>query len=141
MISYEPLYEQLDKKRIKLTDLSQMIGLSSSTLSVMLNDGNITANTLSKICNVLNCSVGEVICFKAVEEKKCKTTKIRASGYGKGIKVNWDKIPGPLSKLSVELGFASNYLTLRKGRDAGLEDSIIKSICEKCGISEEDIRA
>ena len=141
MISYEPLYNQLDKKRIKVGELSQKMGLSYGTLSALLNGGNITVSTLSKICNALNCSVSEVICHKTGEERKGKTTRVKASGYGKGIKVNWDKIPGPLTKRSEELGFASNYLTLRKNRNAGLPEDVIKAICDKYGMSEEDIHA
>lgn len=136
MISFEPLYRQLESKRMSLAELSSFMGYEFNNLSIMLKRENVQVSTLVKICKALNCDISDVICYKSIQEEDYKRKHIKK---GKGINVNWDKIPGPLYETSVAIGKSSNYLTLRKTRDSGLPEEIINAICERYNLSKEDI--
>lgn len=56
------LSEILGKKRIKMSELQELTGLGVNTIrKIYYNTGNnVSYNTLNKICNVLEISVGEL---------------------------------------------------------------------------------
>ena len=57
------LDELLEARDMTLTELSQQVGVSIVNLSVLKNDRAraIRFSTLSAICNVLDCSVGDLL--------------------------------------------------------------------------------
>jgi putative transcriptional regulator len=57
------LDELLEARGMTLTDLSQQVGLTLANLSVLKNDRAkaIRFSTLSAICEVLECDVGDVL--------------------------------------------------------------------------------
>ena len=61
MISYQPFYETLYKKGITEYHLIFKQGLSANTLHRMKHGEAISTKTLNLLCEILNCSVGEII--------------------------------------------------------------------------------
>lgn len=57
------LDELLEARGMTLTELSQQVGVSIVNLSVLKNDRAraIRFSTLSAICNVLDCAVGDLL--------------------------------------------------------------------------------
>lgn len=69
-----PIYVNLDmelvKKKMKLIDLADKVGISIQNLSI-LKTGKAKAirfSTLEKICEVLQCQPGDILEFRAEEE-------------------------------------------------------------------------
>lgn len=63
-ICYDPLWYLLNKNNISKNKLRINANLSSSTFSKLVNEENVTTNTLLKICNFLECDIGEIVCCK-----------------------------------------------------------------------------
>ena len=57
MISYEGLYEQLQKKGITKTDLTSEIGISSRTIAKTAKGEKLSKKTLERIAAFLDCDV------------------------------------------------------------------------------------
>ena len=57
MISYEGLYEQLQKKGITKTDLTSEIGISSRTIAKIAKGEKLSKKTLERIAAFLDCDV------------------------------------------------------------------------------------
>lgn len=59
MISYDPLWVTLAKRKMKKQDLYPI--MSSATVTRMAKDEQaITMETLNKICRLLNCEISDV---------------------------------------------------------------------------------
>ncbi len=61
MISYRPFYETLFKKGITEYHLIFKEGLSANTLHRMRHGEAISTKTLNTLCEILNCTVSEII--------------------------------------------------------------------------------
>lgn len=61
MISYNPLWVTLISKNMKKTDLINLIGLSSATISKMSKDEYVALNIIEKICLALDCNIEDVV--------------------------------------------------------------------------------
>ena len=61
MISYKPFYETLFKKGITEYHLIFKEGLSANTLHRMRHGEAISTKTLNTLCEILNCTVSEII--------------------------------------------------------------------------------
>ena len=61
MISYDGLYDQLQKKSIRKTDLTTEIGISSRTIAKIAKGEKLSARTLQKIAEYLGCEP-ELLC-------------------------------------------------------------------------------
>ena len=61
MISYRPFYETLFKKGITEYQLIFKQGLSANTLHRMKHGEAISTKTLNVLCEILECSVGEIL--------------------------------------------------------------------------------
>ncbi|EGT4969716.1 Cro/Cl family transcriptional regulator [Clostridioides difficile] len=68
MISYNPLWRTLINKNMKKTDLIELIGLSSATISKMGKNEYIALNVIEKICIALDCNIEDVVEIKKDEE-------------------------------------------------------------------------
>ena len=67
-VCYKKLWKMLiDKDKIK-KDLRLRTGFSTSTMSKLSKDENVSMDILEKICKVLNCDVGDIMVF--VPDKK-----------------------------------------------------------------------
>ena len=60
-ISYNPLWKLLIDKKMKRSELQQLAGIASSTMTKLRNDENVTTETLLKICMILQCQISDVI--------------------------------------------------------------------------------
>lgn len=67
VISYNGLYEQLEKKSMTRTDLVKAIGLSSATISKFAKCEPLSMETLMSLCNFFNCDIGDLVSFKTKE--------------------------------------------------------------------------
>ena len=60
MISYDGLYEQLQKKGITKTDLTRIIGISSRTIAKIAKCEKLSRKTMQKIADYLGCEAGDL---------------------------------------------------------------------------------
>lgn len=61
MISYKPLWETLEKKKITTYFLINKCKISSSTINRLKKNKGITTTTIDDLCNILNCSISDII--------------------------------------------------------------------------------
>ena len=71
-ISYKKLWKLLIDKDMMKKDLRAMTGVSTTTMSRLSKDENVSTEIVSKICSVLNCDVGDIMEF--VPDKKIKNS-------------------------------------------------------------------
>ena len=64
MISYRPLQHTLIDKGVKKMGLIKLVGMSSSTLAKLNNDGYVALEVLERICLALDCPIQDVIEIK-----------------------------------------------------------------------------
>lgn len=62
-VSYKKLWKLLIDKEMNKTDLRNATGVSSATIAKMTNGEEVTMSVLTKICEVLNCNIGDVVDF------------------------------------------------------------------------------
>ena len=62
-VSYKKLWHVLIDKDMTRTDLRNATGLSPCTLSKLSRGEDVTTATLTRICEVLNCDVGDIVEF------------------------------------------------------------------------------
>ena len=60
MISYEPLFQTLQRKKISSYMLEKK-GFSRSTYYAIKQGKGITTNTINQLCTLLNCKVSDII--------------------------------------------------------------------------------
>lgn len=81
MISYNNLWKGLIDRRMKRTDLISQAGISSSTLASMGKNQSVSLETISRICDALDCDIGDVVSIEKSKEKtKTEVEEISASG-------------------------------------------------------------
>jgi len=64
IISYEPLWNTLERKKVTQYFLIEEYGFSRGTLDSLRKNKSITLNTLHDICVMLNCDIADVVEFK-----------------------------------------------------------------------------
>ena len=69
-ISYNGLWKILIDKGMKKGDLKRRTGISSGTIAKMTNGEAVTLTVLEKICNELNCDIGDLVEIDTFKEKK-----------------------------------------------------------------------
>ncbi len=62
-VSYKKLWKLLIDKDMKKKDLRSLIGVSTTTMSRLAKDENVSTEILAKICSALNCDVGDIMEF------------------------------------------------------------------------------
>lgn len=60
-VSYNKLWKLLIDKGINKTQLKDVAGLSSSTISKMGKNEQISMDSMLKICKALNCDIGDIV--------------------------------------------------------------------------------
>lgn len=63
IVSYKKLWKLLIDKDLRQKDLAQLAGISTSTITKMKNNENVTTGVLLKICEALHCGVEDIIEF------------------------------------------------------------------------------
>ena len=63
----------LARRKMSMTELSGRVGITMANLSILkTNKGKaIRFSTLDKICEVLDCSPGDILDYKKGEDEKC----------------------------------------------------------------------
>ncbi|MDM8244379.1 helix-turn-helix domain-containing protein [Limosilactobacillus vaginalis] len=60
LISYNKLWKLLIDKNMKKKDLQEASGISAASIAKLGRNGNVTVEVLVKICNALNCDIGDI---------------------------------------------------------------------------------
>lgn len=63
MISYEPFFKTLVKRKISQYQLINDYLIPSGTLSRIRNNQSLTLKSIENICKALNCNIGDVVSF------------------------------------------------------------------------------
>lgn len=59
-ISYKKLWKLLIDKDLKKKDLSEMAGISATSISKMGRNENVNTDILVKICEALECDISDI---------------------------------------------------------------------------------
>ena len=62
MLDYSPMWKTMEEKGVSQYRLLKS-GIDNKTLDTIKKGGNITLLTLEKICDILECTPNDVICF------------------------------------------------------------------------------
>lgn len=60
-VCYKKLWKLLIDKDLLKKNLRAMTGVSTTTMSRLSKDENVSTEILSKICTALNCDIGDII--------------------------------------------------------------------------------
>ena len=64
MISYEPLWNTLQKKNISQYQLIKKYGFSSGQLSRLRNNNYVSTHTVEVLCDILDCKVEDIMVYR-----------------------------------------------------------------------------
>ena len=64
MITYEPLYETMKKKRVTTYKLINDFGISRSLIDRLKHNKPITTVTLNDLCRILDCWVEDILKYE-----------------------------------------------------------------------------
>ena len=70
--SYGKLFKILQDRQIKKTELKEKTKLGWSTISKLSNNREVSMEVLKKICEFLNCDIGDIVEFTNMEVKNEK---------------------------------------------------------------------
>ncbi|MPN15893.1 hypothetical protein SDC9_163229 [bioreactor metagenome] len=60
-ISYDKLWKLLIDKKMNRTELKEKSGISTASLAKLGKNENLTTSVLIKICNALDCNIGDIM--------------------------------------------------------------------------------
>lgn len=63
MISYEPLWQTMERKHITTYTLINKHGINPRTIHNLKHNKSITLYTLEKLCSILECQAESVVLF------------------------------------------------------------------------------
>ena len=69
-VSYKKLWKLLIDNDMIKKDLRELTGVSTTTMSRLSKDENVSTEILSKICSALGCDVGDIIEFVPDNKEK-----------------------------------------------------------------------
>ena len=70
--SYGKLFKILQDRQIKKTELKEKTKLGWSTIAKITNNREVSMEVLKKICEFLNCDIGDIVEFTNMEVKNEK---------------------------------------------------------------------
>ncbi len=62
-VSYNKLFKLLIDKNMKKTELAKATGIGQNTLAKLSKNQNVSMDVLIRICEVLNCNIGDIVEF------------------------------------------------------------------------------
>ena len=71
-ISYNGLWKLLIDKNMYRKDLAAELNISSATMAKMGKGEHVSMEVLQKICEYLDCNIGDIVEFVRDEEKGCE---------------------------------------------------------------------
>lgn len=60
-VSYKKLWKILIDRDMKKKDLTKLAGISTASMAKLGRNENITTDVLVKICNALECDIGDIV--------------------------------------------------------------------------------
>ena len=69
-ISYNGLWKLLIDKEMYKKDLGEKLGISSATLAKMGKGETVSMEVLQKICEYMDCDIGDIVNLRKKEEKE-----------------------------------------------------------------------
>ena len=69
-VSYKKLWKLLIDKDMNKTELRLAIGSSSATMAKLSRGDDVSMDTLSRICETLQCNVGDIMDFVVDKKRK-----------------------------------------------------------------------
>lgn len=60
-VSYNKLFKLLIDKNMKKTELAKATGIGQNTLAKLSKNQNVSMDVLIRICEVLNCNIGDIV--------------------------------------------------------------------------------
>lgn len=73
MVSYDRLWETMEKRKISQYRLIKEFGLSSGQMSRLKKNTYVSTHTLETLCRILDCRIEDVMEVSFEDEKKEKT--------------------------------------------------------------------
>ena len=70
MVSYDRLWETMEKRKISQYRLIKEFGLSSGQMSRLRKNTYVSTHTLEVLCRILNCRIEDVMEVNFDDEKK-----------------------------------------------------------------------
>lgn len=68
-LDYTKLWKLLIDRGLTKTELRQLAGISSRTLAKLSKNENVNTDTISSICRVLSCDVGDIMEYNETKWK------------------------------------------------------------------------
>ena len=68
-VSYNGLWKMLIDKNMYKKDLAARLNISSATMAKMGKGENVSMEVLQKICEYMDCNVGDIISFEKENKK------------------------------------------------------------------------
>ena len=72
MVTYQRLWDTLEKKNIRKHDLMELADISSTTLTKLNKNEIVALTVLVKICKALDCHIEDVVEIMEIKEKKMR---------------------------------------------------------------------
>lgn len=94
-VDYSPLWKQLKEKKITKKEFRNETKLGSSTYTKLVNDENVTTDTLVKICEYLNCGVEDIV--QCVDEFEIVAVSLFSGAGGLDIGSHYAGVPVAIS--------------------------------------------
>ena len=63
MISYEPLWQTMERRHITTYTLINKFGINPRTINNLKHNKSITLYTLEKLCSILDCQAESIVMF------------------------------------------------------------------------------
>ena len=77
-VSYKKLWKLLIDKRMNGSELRKAVELAPNTLTKLYKEEPVSVETLLRICEYLNCDIGDIVEFSCIGDKA-------ATYKGKGV--------------------------------------------------------
>ncbi len=71
-ISYNGLWKLLIDKNMYKKDLTEKLGISSATIAKMGKGESVSMDVLQKICDYMDCNIGDIMSFEKIEKEEKK---------------------------------------------------------------------
>lgn len=68
-VSYNGLWKMLIDKEMYKKDLAAQLNISSATMAKMGKGETVSMEVLQKICEYMDCDIGDIVSFKKKEDK------------------------------------------------------------------------
>ena len=75
-ISYNGLWKILIDKNLQRKDLKQELKISSSTFAKMSRGEAVSTDVLMRLCEYLDCNVGDIMSFERTDRKEVSSNQI-----------------------------------------------------------------